>query len=328
MDIEKNLKEAFGLISTNNHIIAYGNGLYVFTKKGALLFKNKTLKYIYKVAILPNNQIMVDCGKLRKYILISLDDGTELYRIEQPRMHSSPPKFTVSKDGRFVYDFFFYANTYSVIKMDVCEGSSEIVLLSHGLYATRDMICDNDGNLCILQCQIEEIAERTINIGGIRYEYFDHCFGAGRADQWKAKWYYPHRGHSPRFFGSVDKLIAGTFIFDIFEQGSEPIFKVINGEELIVPQLENGEDVLLKSDPQYCETIDERYILLYCTDSNIIVDRMQNKIIARYFTEAKGCIVDDEFWMCSKEGFMRKKFPLIEGESLRPKPVVFWYGKG
>ena len=323
MDIDNELNGLFSLAATKDHIIAYGNGLFVFTKKGTVLFKNKHLKNIYKIALLSEDLIIADCCSLRKYIVISLKDGEELYRIDQPPADLLFPKLTVSDDGHFVYDFY-YDGAYNVIKIDTQEAKSEIVTLEHGLNTISDMICDKDGNLCILQSQNERISDCEISVCGIRYEYFDPCLGVGSSYYWKAKWYSPYKGHSSCFFGSVEKIITGDSIHDISKPNNEVFFKVDNAKKLDVTHLDTGEKLLFKNDPLWCKIIDKRYIQLYCCDSNIIVDRVQNKIVARYFSQTAGCIVDDEFWICSAEGLLRKKFPLIESEALRPKSRLTW----
>lgn len=328
MDIkELNCSKAlFNLSSIGDYIIAYGDGLYVFTKKGKLVFAKELLKNIYKVAALPNNRIIVDCSKTRSYVIISLTDGDELCHIKQPKMDYSSLKFTVSKDGKFVYDYYFLKLICHIIKINVDEMSFDTVMLQPGLRATMDMICDDNGTLCILQGHNEMIANDEISACGIRYEYFDPCMGCGNAYYWKAKWYYSYLNSKSLFFGTVDRIVTGDYyIYDIPEKSKLFILEESNAIKIKCPNLENGEPVIIDTDPFWCSVLNDRYVQFVCSESNIIVDKIHNRIVARYFSQAtSGCVVGNEFWICSTEGILRKKFPFIESEALRTKRKITW----
>ena len=328
MDIErlKCSKKMFNLFSVGDYVIAYGDGLYVFTKKGKLVFAKERLKNIYKVAALPSNRIVVDCSKTRSYVIISLTDGNELCHINQPKMDYSFPKFAVSKDGKIIYDCYFLKLICHVIRINVDEMSFDTVMLQPGLRATMDMICDDNGTLCILQGHNEMIANDEVSACGIRYEYFDPYLGSGNAYYWKAKWYYSYLNSKSLFFGAVDRIVTGDYcIYDIPEKSKLFVLEESNAIKIKRPNLENGEPVIIDTNPFLCSALNDRYVQFVCSESNIIVDKIQNEIVARYFSQAvRGCVVDDEFWLCSAEGIMRKKFPFIESYVIKPKIKITW----
>ena len=303
LEMEK-IKGIYSLIKYNEYIIAYGKGLYILNTDGVVLSQRKDLKNVFKVAFLSDDTIIADCGSIREYVIISLPTGKDIGRIKQPKMNYSCLKFVVSEDGRFVYDYYKLNCECHIARIDITQMQILFFPLDIGLRATVDHILDEDETLCFLQTQLEEISNKMVYSNGVRYEYFDTAKGYGSSYYWKAKWDFEHPKRSCQFMGSANKILTNDlYVYDVLDKSTE---------------------YLLKNDPcswnleknfSNCHiTKDGRYIIIFYNKSNVIIDRTNKCLIARYYMEQRqGCIVGNEFWIATDDSIICKPFPFIEG---------------
>ena len=298
----------YSIFSNDHYIVAIGNGIFVYDKCGKLLWRRENLKYIYKIAFLSQDSIIADCGSLGLYIVFSLLDGTFLKQFKIPKCSYTGNNFAISHDSRYVYDLYFCTSQRIdcyALKLDLYQNTLECCPLDVGLQATCDIICDESDTLCILQSQYEMIGKKEVSIFGIRYEFFDALCGKGSAYFWRDKWFFELPRDVKVFVDNVNQILTNDCC--IYNASNRTIFKLLENETL--PSTENISIIKCKYDKN------KQYLQLICRNCDIIIDITRKKIIARYITEAEGCLVGDEFWLCSTKGIIRKPFPLIEGDS-------------
>lgn len=290
----------FNLLCTDDIVIAYGNGIYVYRDTGELIFSRKDLKNVFKIAVLPDNRIVVECCKQKKFVILSLTTGEDIAQIPIPRRDYSSYNFALSNDGLFLYEYFFLNLQCYITRIQLDLYQIDFWELHPGLRSTSDIICDENDILCILQSNYEVIADNELSINGVRYEYFDACRGIGSAYYWKEKWIFPAPQFSSRFLNDTNTILTNDLC--IYHVNTKEIERLIN------------EDEIPESNFFSFRSVEDKYLIITYSDSNIVIERDSKKIIARYFAElTHGCVVGDQFWICCDGGIQRKPFPLIEG---------------
>lgn len=295
------LTGSFNLVYAYKYIIAYGDGLYVFRKDGTQIFSRNDLKYIYKVEVLSSNYMIVDCGSKTEYIILSLVDGKTLHSIKQPRMDYTAPRFSVSKDKHFVYDYAFLLLQCYVIRIDINTMSLCYYKLKEGMRATCDSICDVNGAFCVLQGQISA-SNDTVS------EYSVWCEDPSNHTYYcKSKWDIPFHPSRIMFLENSNSIILAN---------SNDLFSYDVSSKSLSTNIANTQEFPLEHHFFYCRIINNQYLVLTYEHSNLVIDKKNGKIIARYFAHfTEGCIVENEYWICSDNKILRKPFPVIEYDS-------------
>ncbi|MBE6947499.1 MAG: hypothetical protein E7454_04535 [Ruminococcaceae bacterium] len=303
----------YSLLTWGEYIAFYGVKLFVFKTNGELVIHRKDLRNIEKVTFIFEDRILLACASQKKYIVLSLIDGSECWNSPYPKVDMLKMNFVKSPDGSYVYDYGNRRGNYYFIKIDLQNGTTESFALEKGLRCICDMVCDENGFPCLLECHYETIAEREVSLNGVRYLYRDE-FDPGSACFWKAKWEMEH----PR--------IAKFFLEDA---------QLVLTEDLFVCDLRNGTSYhLLENEgnweapiyPVLCCWVDanRRYVVLVYDDATIFVDFKTRKMVARYQAVSPGdCIIGNDFWTCTKEGVKIKPFPSIE--DITPKKNAFGF---
>jgi len=242
------------------------------------------------------------CAAQKKYIVLSLTDGSECWSVPYPKVDMLKMNFVKSPDGLSVYDYGDRMGDYCFIKIDLQNRTTEIFALEKGLRSINDMVCDENGYPCLLESHYETIAEKELSLNGVRYLYRDE-FNPGSACFWKAKWEMEHP-RVVRFFLDDAQLILTEDLF-VCDLRNGTSYHLLENEE-------NWENPIFPV--LYCRVdADKHYVVLFYDDITVFVDFKTRKMVARYQTISTiGCIIGNNFWFCTEDGVKTKPFPSIE----------------
>ncbi len=297
-----NTGKIFSIVQKNQHIVLIGGRLWIYRNNGRIVSCHRDIVNPHKVAFLSSNRLLVECGRLKAYILLSLEDRSEITRIAQPKMDISSNSFVISKDERYIYDWFELKGNRYLVRIDTLSWEKEICVLQYGLRVVSDMCCDNNGELCLLEHHYEEVGGRAFSCNGIRYAYRDE-FVPGSAYFWKHKWSFSFPQISSFFLGDTETVLTNDL--HIYKPATNEIYNLLERETEWERPLRAPSSIQLSEDGKFL-------VLCYPT-MNVVVDMIDRKIIARYATDNScGCLVNDKFWVYDESGVVKKPFPLIE----------------
>lgn len=299
-DVSK-LKGDYRIYCDGNYVVLLGEKMYISAVDGKIIACRADVKNAFKALFLPNHRVFVDGGQ-HNYHLISLIDGTEIWSIPQSKRDFGANRLVCSSDFSVIYDFYWRKESCYFVSINLETATIDEYRLISQLRTTRDVICDHNDIPCVLQCHYSVIDNKRISENGVLYQYQD-VLNKGSDYYWKYKWTLDAESISYAFLGDVDKVLT---------------------DDLYVVNLTSGEIYyLLENDPNWCAPtlglldckMDSggRYIILKYAMTIVVVDWPARRKIAQYATSrTDGCIVNNEFWVCSKDGLQRKPFPLIE----------------
>lgn len=294
----------------NGFVVLIGGKLWIFRADGSLVAFKRNIINAYKLLFLSGNRVLVECGRLKAYILLSLEDGKEILRIPQPKMDISARSFTISKDEANIYDYFELSGKRYILQINTSSWEIQTFFLEEGMRSVVDIKCDDRGNLCLLECHYETDSKHRISRNGIRainqndaeYQY-----------SWLCEWNHAFPRISYAFLGGLEWIITNDlYIYNAHSKKS--FFLLENDNEWQTPKNEPGWIYL---------TADKKYVILFYSSMNVVVDLNSRKMVARYAArDTQGCLVGDEYWICCDKHITRKSFPLIE--NVPEDKYVFW----
>lgn len=288
--------------SNGEYVIVLGKDVAILRTNGELIAHRKDLKNPYKAAFLAENAVLVECPKLREYVILSLQDGSDLLHIKMPKIDNSRPQFLVSPDKKHVYDLGILDCEFILIHIDLVNQEASIVELEMGLRSTVDIKFDQQGVLCLLQEHTEMIGGKTVTLCGVRYEYFDSALGIGSSYYWQSKWQFDAPERALMFGSDTHSIITSKWnLYDARHNTSRPW---VNAEQIT--------DARNYSYAYHCSA-DGKYIVLSGEKQTLVIDLEKEELVARYYTgTATGCIIGDFFWLPTDNGIVKKPFPVIE----------------
>ena len=309
-DIAK-VKGHYSISLCGEHIVFYGSNLRIYRNDGTLIAYKNVYRNIKKILPLDLDKLLIDCGSQKAYIVLSLTDGSEIWRVKQPKLDYTSRRFSVSPDKLFVFDSFDLMGNQYLVRINLDSQVLISIYLEKGLRCISDMCFDDDGTLCLLEHHYETIAGRNVSINGIRYIHLD-SLNPGGANDWKEKWYFDHPTISKFFLGNAETVLTQNLM----------VYHIGDGKlsQLLLDDLD-----LCLSSPLIDVKVsnDSRYITLIFNNMNIIVSTLTRKIVARYATNFyHGCLIDNEYWICLDSGTQKRSFPSIE--EIRPEKADFW----
>lgn len=294
------------LISTSGDYVAlYWRGFYLFTTDGKFLYQRTDLRYIAKVLFLPDDRILLDVGKPRKYMILRLSTGEELYSFDRPQYDYSGNHFLITPDKTIVVDMIYRTRSSAkpyIVTIDLCRQELNWYHCKSGWRVCQDMIFDENETLCLLESQIENLEDNTIELCGIRYDPIDG-YSPGSSNRWKYMWGRENAKTLLCFFLDAHTILTrDLYLFK--PKTSQYTYLLENSPDWKWP-----ETVSLS----YHFSQDQKYLILYFSTCNVVVDIAQRKVVAQYAAkDTFGCIVGREFWLPAKNGVIRKPFPLME----------------
>lgn len=307
----KGVKGQYSIHRVGKYLVFLGKKLLISDFYGTLITERKDLRNVHKLVNVGDNQILVDCGTQRAYIMLSLTNGEECWRVAQPKMDISFRKFALSPDRRFVYDIYDLRGQWWFVCIDLLKRSVETFPLQEGLRCVMDLTCDTGGIPCLLESHYEMICDRHISQNGIRYIGKDE-FDPGSSYYWKSKWEFVFPRRAKLFVDGADLVLTD----DLY------VFDPKTGRGFLLTENEINWKAP-GTGPIAC-WVEEGYrlVLLYDT-ANVVFDLTTRKVIAQYASvPLSGCLVCNDFWVSTDAGVYRKSFPVIEDIPI--KPCAFW----
>lgn len=307
-----NIEGGYDVSRVGDHIIVTGRCLWIFSLQGELLTHRKDLSNIRKIIDINSEQVLLDCGPQKAYILLSVTSGREIWRVSHPKMDFTSARFAASADKQFVYDYCVHKDGYLFVKINVPLGEVEVYPLETGLRAVLDILCDQDGTPCLLQCQNISVSGVEQYINGVRYVCQDALW-QGSDYFWKSIWQSDSLRHAKLFWGDTETILTNDLY--IFKPGSNRFYPLLE---------DRGKLPCFKYGPISCSiSTSNNYIAIQYDVANIIIDGNTRKVSACYASETgKGCIVNNTYWYCTKTALMYKPFPYME--TVIPQKTKFW----
>ena len=314
----EDIKKVGSVICNERYVIAYGIGIYVFDRKGNFICQVTGIRNVCKIGFLAEDRIVADCGALREYLVISLENGEILSRVKQPKKDYSLSRFFVSQDRRYVYDACAISLKIHVIRLDLANQEILCFRLQNGLYAVGDYILDEEGILCFLESGIFSMEpvdgqKKNLSITGVRCECFDSALGYGTYKYWKGVWMFELPRQAACFYDSPYRVLTNDWhVYDIRDGSLQNLLQNSSWN----PQTKAGLHT------RWDET--RRYLLSNDDQALIVIDTVEKKAVAQYGSyHGSGCIVDDQLWLCTDEQLVRKPFPLIEERRKKKNIPIF-----
>ena len=309
MDIKK-LKGKYYISVIGDYIVFRGDDLVIFKMDGSFVARRSDLRNVTKIVSLGNDRLLLDDSWARTYAVISTKDGTDVWKIKYPKRDTSKFKFLISPDTTMAFDL--YSDRYGdhLAMIDLEERKLEALDLKVGLSCVADLDFDENGELCLLETQGEMIEDEHMSSNGIRYIRPDDI-DPGGAYYWKNKWQSTFVSHARFFFGDTETILTDDLQLYHHRTGQS------------IPLLDDDRFDKNARLSSWIKTTCGRYIILRYQRMHVVVDIQTRKMVARYQASYRnGCLIGDEYWICTEEGIVRKPFPLIE--DIPPEKYVFW----
>lgn len=303
------VKDCDVVFSHQNTVILSGRNPWIFRKDGTFVAHLKTIRNAYRVAFLPRNMALMESSVNRAYFYVSLDNGKILWRVPQKGKRSGTPnQFAVSQDGRTVY---YVYQTNSVLHIDVIVPELQTCTtyaVPMTLRATYFCFCDDEENLCMLQ----GFREKRKRVDGTETTVFVNAIM-----KWNEKNPIPVLSNQwTNEFGthSVPRICNDQYVlysdFSVVSIHTRECLNLLQNNDPIACEL--GGFVVEDYDPSR-HLLTVRFLSSW---SSVIVDCIARKIVAHYLPVTPGLsggkLIDNEFWLGSKNGIQKKPFPHMD----------------
>ena len=303
-----NIKGSYAILSYDDYIVFSGPELLIFKRDGNFIAACRDLGYVRKCIRVSANTILVDYSSKNFYSLISLIDGSEVWRITQPKLDYTCSRFAISSDKRYVYDRFDLRGKHYYVRIDLATKELLKYQIQHQMRCVSDMVCIQTGHPVFLESHYEEnenISTEGISINGVI------CHSEKEWNQ-LFRWQFIYPQIARFFIRDADTILTQDLC----------IYKPSNGEMYSLIEDNESWGNPGNSPPDYY-LHDEQYLVLIYDTVNVIVDLIKRKMCARYVADHRiGSIVGNEYWVCTDEGIVKKPFPAIENIPI--KKYNFW----
>lgn len=307
----KHVRGAYSIAQYGNSVVITGSRLWIFKTDGTLVAYKKDIVHPQGAVFLPEDRMLVSCGKANAYILFDLKTGNELLRIPAPN-EILVCDIVASQDRNYVYGFSTTDEEDVFLKIDTKTWETEMFPLQPGIRAMTDLLCDEEDYPCILSTHQESISGKHLCLNGIRYVYKDE-FNPGSSFYWKYQWHTTFPQHAHTFFGDTETIITNDLY--VYKPGAQESYYLIeNSPEWVQPD---------RAPFSIRWHEDNNYLTLCYNRGNVVVDIKGRKVVAQYAAERKiGCLINGEYWVGAEQGVQRKPFPLME--EIPPDKHIFW----
>lgn len=308
----ENLGDVFHVIHHGSYVILIGKYLWILQENGELIAYRKDIVNPSNTAYLSENRLLVECGKQKAFILLSLKTGNEILRIPMPKYDLMRCNFILSPDERYIYGICDRRGTSCFLQISTQDWTCATIPLQRGLNAMHDLICDANGIPCILESHYQRIGDNHVSENGIRYVWPDDI-NPGSAFYWKSKWTLPFPQIAHRFVLNAETVLTSHLW----------LYNVSDGTTINLLENETHWKIPSESLSQARFTHDGRYIILTYLRRNVVLDIQARKVVAEYAAGYKmGFLIGDKYWLPSDTGVELKDFPAFE--EIPPQKYKFW----
>ena len=300
-DLSK-VKDCSSIQTNGKYVIVKGKYLRIFNPDGSLIAECKSVRRPYKLAFLPEDRLLVGG---RDYNLLSLSNGEVIWTLPTPpNFGYSSDRFALSPDYRFAYEHYRTASTVKdmILTIDLNEPAYSYRLVQNSIRTVSDIICDKDGEVLLLQRHLANVEGKDVYQNGI---FRPQRTAEGGVEHWKYLW-LTDTSASPKVFDGEYVLYSNM-----------TVIKAATGEVIDLLEHEAEWKAPRWSPLRSYYDPEKQYLQLVYDDANIIIDCVARKRIAQYSTPDsgigfEGCLINGEFWIGTREGIIKRPFPLIE----------------
>lgn len=313
-EIDK-VKGSYDIFSNGKYVVLSGNKLYIFKPDGSLIACRKDLRYVGRITFLSGNRMLL-CGSKSIIHVIDLHDGSDLWTVQGPKTEFNLAYFAVTPDETCAYTYDKWKGQFFIIRLELNTREIDSYDISFDIGATMDILCDSEGVPCVLKTLFENIGGKVVSQNGVRMQDYDILY-RGSSYYWKTKWQFDGNRRAIGFLGSVDRVITNDLY--MYEPSSGTLTDLLENE---VTWKRNGES------PQECWMDQSGSCLcLEYPSGNVVIDLSKHLVVAQYTGEFKrGCLIDEEYWICQNERICRKPFPRIEElQPIQTGGAVHWF---
>lgn len=306
------VKDCDSVFSDGENVLLGGKNLWLFRRDGTFVVKYKTIRNPHKVAFLPGNTALIDAHGDGAYHYISIDSGEILWStLKKGRRSGRAGRFAVSPDGRTVYDVCANpSGGFHIDRFVPSEQEYDHYVLRDGLRVTRDIYCNRNGDLCILQSHILVDSEDPYSDNQIAMEQFGILVVSMEQGELNYNWLRRWQSRPGTYTSAVG--CNGKYIlrsdFSVLDLDTMETFRLLS---------ESDQQTLPKDGFGWHYEARKKFLTVYylMEKLNIVIDCRQRKVVARYpredwSTGYQGSLVDEEFWMGTSGGVIKRPFPL------------------
>lgn len=308
----ESLGDIFQVIHCGHYVVLIGKYLWILRDNGDLIAHKKDIVNPAHTLYLSEDRLLVECGKQKVFILISLKTGAELLRVPMPNYDLMVCEFVLSPDKAYIYSIYERKGIYYFQQINTQDWTCSSFPLQQRNGALSDIICDANGVLCILESCYQMIGDNHISENGIRYIRSDDIM-PGSAFYWKSKWTLPFPHAAFRFILNAETILTNhLWLYNVSDGTTTNLLENETRWQLPPESL---------SDARFA--YDGKYIILTYLRRNVVLDVQAKKVVAEYAADFKlGFLIGDKFWLPGDTGVKRKDFPAFE--EIPPQKHKFW----
>ena len=295
------IKGSFYIYSNGEYVVLPGTKLYISKTDGSLVACRNDLRYAGRVTFLSGNRMLL-CSSKKVFHMIDLCDGSDLWTAPYTQFELNTAELAVSSDETFAYTYDQWKGMHFISRLNLQTHDVDVHAMYMDAGATRDILCDEEDIPCMLKTLGETIGGKRFTQNGVRlhdYYYLD----PGDTTHWKAKWSFENTRYAFRFSGSTNRIVTNDLC----------IYEPATG--LVVNLLENETNwQCMEKEPCDCWLdLSGRYLCVQYEKANVIIDIAKRKVAAQYAADhKKGCLIENEYWLCVDNRICRKPFPAFE----------------
>lgn len=302
------VKDCDVIFAKDHSVILSGKNPWLFRKNGDYVAKYKPIRHAFSMLFLPGNIAFLDGWVDQAYHYISLDTGELLWsHVKKGKRDFTPRKFAATADGNIVYYVYSINSVLHVDQLVLSEKSCTTYTIPFSKGATYHCYCDERGYLCLLQSfclpQGDESNQCFQFCGILQWHPNDPN------PTWKYHWTEPTDTKNGTVRICNDEYVM-TDKLKVHCLKTGEIFDLLENQEQMPPFF-GGYSVQGYDSERKLLTV-----VFTWSCSNVVIDCQERKILAHYVPfdrdDSRGCLVDDEFWIGSDEGIVKRPFPHMD----------------
>lgn len=291
-------------------IVILGAKVWILNRDGSLRLTIHDIPNATGFAILSNERFLICGGLDTSFRLISLKNGEEIWRIPQiKRLSFFRFRLVVSSDEQYAFTTYVYRNDYYLVMIHLTSGDMTCKKVEGGFRTLVDIACDTQQGVLFLKRQFDEIGEKRVGRNQVR-RYNPET---QRDDLIEYIWSSEAPNIAMCFLENTNSIM----MYDLTLLNSQ------TGEQYNILENEPSDYTPYFRLSQCWLDHARKYIFLKDNTANLVVDWQKRKIVARYAVQfAKGCLIGDEYWVPTKNGILKKPFPIFE--EIPPQKLFSW----
>jgi len=312
------VKDSCVLQKCGDYVVSLGKKLWIFRTDGSFVAQCAEVRYPKRVLFLPPEEIFVEGGTDRKYHHISLSTGLDIWNAPMAKERMMQAKdFVLSPDQKFIYDMYYSKAQWVVLRVSLEEQTVATKVIPHTLFATVAIYTDEQGILYALQTHHLTSDGKTSQYGIFKIDWRD-------SSEPQFSWVRLWEGETQMRWKYSDGKYVLREDYSVFDLQTLETFSLLEGDDDWKPSVYGMAT---------CVYIPEQNLLMayhFYDDGHVIIDCSTRKRISHYALKLnndsigfQGCLVNDEYWVGTTNGIIKKPFPLFE--TVEPNISPYWH---